>query len=326
MAGFHACQEDDPVKKEAFQLQLPPHFPQPEIPADNQLTQARVELGKMLFFETALSRDSSMSCATCHPQSRAFADDEAISLGIKNRLGFRNVPVLGNVAYHPYFFREGGSPNLENQVLGPICNFDEMGFNARELADRLKVDTTYERLAQEAYERPIDLFVVTRALAAYERTMITGDAPWDRFIQGDSSALNEAEQRGWALFQSEKAGCTHCHKGIDFSDYSFQNNGLYAQYQDEGRYRVTLDSSDIGKFKVFTLRNVELSGPYMHDGSLKTLEEVIEHYNSGGSKHPNQSEHIKPLGLSETEKSDLVAFLKALTDRTFINNPAFRLE
>lgn len=326
MAGFDACQEDEPVKKDIFTLELPPHFPPIDIPEGNEFTHERVALGKMLFFEKALSRDSSMSCATCHPQSRAFADDEAISLGIQSRMGFRNVPVLGNVAYHPYFFREGGSKTLEGQVLGPICNFDEMGFNARELANRLMLDSTYQRLAREAYERPIDLYVVTRAIAAYERTMITGDAPWDRFILGDSSAMNESAQRGWALFQSERLGCTNCHSGIDFSDYSFQNNGLYEDYEDQGRYRVTVDSSDIGKFKVFTLRNVALSGPYMHDGSLKTLEEVIEHYDSGGSDHPNKSPHIKPLGLNEQEKADLISFLRALTDHTFINNPAFREE
>lgn len=326
MAGFHACQEDEPVKKVEFTLDLPDHFPPFDVPEGNELTTARVKLGKMLFYEKALSRDSTMSCATCHPQSRAFADDQAISLGVQNRLGFRNVPVLGNLAYHPYFFREGGSPSLEAQVLGPICNFDEMGFNARELADRLKVDPTYQELAIEAYERPMDLFVLTRSIAAFERTMITGDSPWDRFIHGDSSALNASEKRGWALFQSEKAGCTHCHSGIDFSDYSFQNNGLYEKFKDEGRYRVTVDSSDIGKFKVFTLRNVALSGPYMHDGSLATLEAVIDHYNAGGSNHPNKSEYIKALGLNEVEKTDLVNFLKALTDETFINNPAFQPE
>jgi len=294
-----------------------------EIPESNPLTYERVKLGKMLFYEKALSRDSSISCATCHPQSRAFADDEAVSLGIKDRMGFRNVPVLGNIGYHPYFFREGGSPSLEAQVLGPICNFDEMGFNARELIERLAADDKYQQLAQEAYKRPMDVFVLTRALAAFERTLITGDSPWDRFIQGDSSAMGAAAQRGWALFRSERLNCTQCHNGIDFSDYSFQSNGLKTQYEDEGRYRVTGDSSDIGTFKVFSLRNVALTGPYMHDGSLKTLQEVIEHYNQGGSQHVNQSEYIKPLGLSAGEKSDLIAFLEALTDKAFTENPDF---
>lgn len=306
-----------------FELKLPPHFPEPAIPVGNELTQARVDLGRKLFYEKALSIDSTISCGTCHPQSRAFADAEAISLGVQMRIGMRNVPVLGNVAYHPYFFREGGSPTLEAQVLGPICNFDEMGFNARELADRLAVDSAYQALARDAYERPMDLWVITRALAAFERTMITGDAPWDRYILGDSSALNASEKRGWALFQSEKTSCSNCHSGIDFSDYSFQNNGLYDEYADPGRFRATLDSGDIGKFKIFSLRNVELSGPYMHDGSLQTLEEVIEHYNQGGSNHPNKSVYIRPLGLSEGEKTDLLHFLKALTDEAFIHDPAF---
>ena len=322
--SFHACKDDMLGEKPPFELELPAHFPPILHPEGNELTQERVDLGKMLFYEKALSLDSSISCATCHPQAKAFADNEAVSIGIQNRLGFRNVPVLGNVAYHPYFFREGGSPSLEAQVLGPICNFDEMGFNARELADRLKLDSTYQQLARKAYERPMDLWVITRALSAFERTLITGDSPWDHFIQGDSSALSSSEKRGWDLFQSERLACTQCHSGIDFSDYSFQNNGLYSQYEDKGRYRASFDTADIGKFKVFSLRNVELTGPYMHDGSLTSLEEVIEHYNSGGKQPANQSKLIKPLGLTETEKTDLIAFLKALTDDTFLQNPAFK--
>jgi cytochrome c peroxidase len=324
LALAHSCQEDEPTGPTPFVLEVPPHFPQPEIPANNTLTAERVALGKKLFFEKALSRDSSLSCASCHPQHLAFADDNAISIGVKDRMGFRNVPTLTNVAYHPYFFREGGSPTLEAQVLGPICNFDEMGFNARELANRLKTDETYETLAQEAYGRSIDLWVVTRAIAAYERTMISGNSRWDQYYLGDENALTESEKRGWELFSSERAACTQCHSGFDFSDYSFQNIGTHQEYKDLGRARVTVDSADIGKFKVPTLRNVELTGPYMHDGSFTSLEEVVAFLSQGGVGHFNQSEYVKPLNFTSQEQTDLVNFLKSLTDHDFVTDPAFR--
>ncbi|MEZ4825923.1 MAG: cytochrome c peroxidase [Bacteroidia bacterium] len=319
----HTPVEEIPVDK-PWDMGLPAGFPMPEIPQENTLTVARVELGKMLFYDPVLSVDSSFSCATCHQAASGFADHLPISTGIQGRLGMRNSPTLTNVAYHPYFFAEGGSPSLELQVLGPIENHDEMGFNAAELAKRLKDDPVYTPLAQKAYGRDMDLYVLVRAIASFERTLISGNSPYDQYtFQKKPEALSESQKRGMTLFFSEKTGCTHCHSGFNFTSYNFENNGIYAEYEDPGRYRITLDPPDFGKFKVPTLRNISLTAPYMHDGSLKTLEEVISHYNTGGKNHPNQSNFVKPLGLSEEEKHDMIQFLQALTDTAFVNNRAF---
>jgi len=306
-------------------LDIPEGFPIPDIPEDNELTVERVALGKMLFYDPTLSLDSTFSCASCHLQEKGFADANPVSIGIKDRIGFRNVPTLANVAYHPYFFREGGNPALETQLLGPICAFEEMGFNAAELAERIKDHPTYTPLAQTLYDRPtMDLFTLSRSIASFERTLISGNSPFDQYYyQGNSDALTPQQIRGWQLFSSERTQCSSCHTGFDFSDYGFYNNGLYETYADEGRQRVTLADEDIGKFKVPTLRNIAQTAPYMHDGSLPTLEAVIAHYNQGGSNHPNKSPLISPLQLDEQEQKDLVAFLHMLTDTNFIENPAF---
>lgn len=326
LTAFVACQQGPHiVEPTSYEWELPTGFEPPSVPANNEMTAERVRLGKMLFFDPILSVDSSMSCNSCHLAQAGFADHHPISLGVEARVGARNSPTLTNIGYHPYFFREGGSPTLEQQVLGPICNNLEMGFNAALLAQRLKDHPVYEPLVQEAYGREIGLFVLTRAIASYERTMISGDSPYDQFIRGENTnALSAAAQRGLTLFESDRTNCTQCHGGIDFSLYGFENNGLYDSFLDQGRYRVTLDSADIGKFKVPTLRNIALTWPYMHDGSLYSLEEVIEHYNEGGKGHTNQSSSVRPLGLDPNEIADLVAFLESLTDEKFINNPAFK--
>lgn len=312
--------EDKPIV-----LDLPPGFPAPDIPADNFLTEKRVELGKLLFYDPALSVDSTVSCATCHEAKAGFADHLAVSQGVKGRTGFRNSPTLTNVAYHPWFFKEGGSPTLELQALGPIENKAEMGFNAVLLAERLKGHPVYTPLAQQAYDREMDLYVLVRSIAAFERTLISGNSPFDKYhFQGKENALNEQEKKGMELFYSERTGCSQCHSDFDFSDYSFRNNGLYVEYADRGRQRVTLLDEDIGKFKVPTLRNIALTAPYMHDGSLATLSEVIDHYQAGGKNHPSQSPLITGFSLSEEEKANLLSFLEALTDDEFINNPAFQ--
>ncbi|MEL6650782.1 MAG: cytochrome c peroxidase [Bacteroidota bacterium] len=319
-----ACQQGNPMSDDVFEWDLPAGFAEPSVPENNQMSNLRVSMGKMLFFDPILSVDSSISCASCHLAAAGLADHNPIAKGVHGRTAMRNAPTLTNIGYHPYFFREGGSPTLEQQVLGPICSNEEMGFNAALLAERLAQHPIYEPMAQEAYGREMGLFVLTRAIAAYERTMISGDAPYDRFRRNeDPQALSAAAQRGMTLFMSERTQCSRCHGGPDFSHYQFENNGLYAAFEDKGRYRVTLDSTDIGKFKVPTLRNVALSWPYMHDGSLPDLQSVLEHYNTGGQGHPNQSERIRPLGLTQNEISDLIAFLASLTDEAFINNPAF---
>jgi cytochrome c peroxidase len=304
-------------------IDYPKGFPPMDIPSGKELTTLRVLLGKQLFFDKRLSRDSTVSCGSCHFQQHAFADFTAVSRGVNQAAGFRNTPTLANVGYHPYLFRDGGATTLETQILAPIEDENEMNFSVPEAVDRLKNIETYRILAQKAYNREFDAFVLTRAIAAFERILISGNSRYDQYINGNPNALNESEKRGMALFFSDKTNCSQCHKGFDFTDYSFRNIGLYETYADSGRERITLIPADKGKFKTPTLRNISVTAPYMHDGSMQTLEEVIAHFNKGGNNHPNKDTLIKPLNLSEQEKSDLLNFLKSLTDETFLNNPAF---
>ena len=319
--GAVRCKVEDPSGQELFVFDLPPGVEAPLIPEDNAMQQNRIALGRKLFYDPILSIDSTVSCGNCHFAHLGFANPLSVMPGVESRRGNRNTPTLTNVAYSPYFFAEGGSPTLEMQVLGPIENHDEMGFNAAELYERLKDHSEYQDLAQEAYGREMDLFVLTRAIAAFERTMVSGNSPFDRyFYRGDSSAMNEAQIRGWELFQSERTGCISCHSGFSFSSYDFANVGLYEEYEDEGLTRRTMATTDIGKFKIPTLRNVAMSAPYMHDGSISTLTRVVEHFNRGGVGHPNQSELVRPLGLNKEEIADLVAFLRALTDNNMVRD------
>ncbi|MBK8965210.1 MAG: cytochrome-c peroxidase [Lewinellaceae bacterium] len=306
-------------------LAVPTGFPFPEFPAGNELTPARWALGKKLFYDPVLSRDSTLSCASCHHLAKAFSDTVAFSPGVGGLPGTRNAPTLANIGYHPYFTREGGVPTLEMQILVPIQEHNEFDFNILLIAERLKRDTAYVRMSREAYDREPDAFVITRSIACFERTFVSGQSRYDQyFFQGKTSALTAAEKRGMDLFFSEKTNCSQCHSGFNFTNYAFENNGLYADYPDPGRFRLTELEGDRARFKVATLRNVAFTAPYMHDGSLQTLEAVVEHYNSGGQPHPNKSSLVRPLGLSAGEKADLVAFLRSLTDEAFVNNPKFR--
>lgn len=323
-----ACQKDVPEPGTAPVeplLAVPPGFPAPVFPAGNELTPARWALGKRLFYDPVMSVDSALACASCHHAARAFSDTVAFSPGTAGRPGTRNAPTLANIGYHPYFTREGGVPTLEMQILVPIQEHNEFDFNILLIADRLLRDTSYVRMSREAYDRDPDAFVITRSIGCFERTIISGQSRYDQyFFQGKNDALLPAEKRGMELFFSEKTNCSQCHSGFNFSNYAFENNGLYSDYPDPGRYRLTKLESDRARFKVPTLRNVALTAPYMHDGSLNTLKAVVTHYNSGGQPHPNKSVLVRPLGLTPAEQADLVAFLQSLTDEPFVNNPKFR--
>ncbi|MEM8896489.1 MAG: cytochrome c peroxidase [Bacteroidota bacterium] len=324
LVSCQSQEDNDFMQPEEVPIVIPTGYPAPIIPEENQLTASRVALGRALFYDNMLSLDSTMSCGSCHLLGAGMADHNKVSIGIEGRKGFRNVPTLTNVAYHPYFFTEGGSPSLERQVLGPICNNDEFGFNAAELAIRLNDNTTYQELAEEAYSRPMDLFVLTRALASFERTMISFNSPYDLYERKENlNAMSAEAIRGRDLFFSERTNCGGCHPGPHLTNFAFENVGLEKEYADKGRYRVSLKEEDMGKFKVPTLRNVALTAPYMHDGSMESLEEVIEHYDEGGVGHANQHPFIKPLALSNSEKGELLAFLLSLTDSSFIQNPEF---
>ena len=311
--------------KKSFELELPMGFEPPTYPKDNELTAARVALGKKLFYDPLLSRDSSISCNSCHKQEFAFADPRPISPGVDGRMGKRNAMSLVNVAYGKRMNRDGGVPKLDLQAIVPIETEEEMDFTAQQIAERLVQLPEYEALFTEAYGRGPDAFTITRALGAFQRTLISGNAPYDQYMfQGNNRALSESAIRGEALFSSQRLQCSSCHSGFNFSSGEFANNGLYSEYADQGRRDVTLADEDIGVFKIPTLRNIAVSAPYMHDGSLNTLEEVIEHYNQGGKNHPNKDEKIKPLNLNAKEKEDLLHFLEALTDQSFVTNPDFK--
>jgi cytochrome c peroxidase len=314
------CQDDVPVPVD--HQQIPEWFPKMEIPAENQLTQARIDLGRKLFYEKKLSRDESISCGSCHQPARAFTDEESIAIGIENRLGLRNSPTLANIGYTDIMFMDGGVQTLELQAQSPIFTHEEMDFTIAEFLERIEGDEEYERMFREAYDREPDAFGISRSIAAFERTFISANSRFDQYeYQNDVDALSESEKRGRDIFFSTETACTECHVPPLFTNFEFENIGLYANYVDTGRARITELAEDIGKFKVPNLRNVEMTAPYMHNGSINTLEEVVEHFNSGGVGHPNQSQLIKPLGLSEQDKADLVAFLRSLTDQQFLNNP-----
>ena len=286
-------------------------------PENNGYTKARWELGRKLFFDPVLSKDSTISCATCHNPQFAFSDNKPTTPGIVNRPGVRNVPTLTNVAYAPYFMQEGGVASLELQVIVPIQEHNEMASDFNEIIKKIRRDSTYVKMAEKAYNRVIDPFVITRAIANFERTIVSDNSDFDAYLKGDKSALSSAELQGMELFYSNRLNCTSCHSGILFANYEFENNGLYEVYADSGRMRLTMNEEDRAKFKVPTLRNIELTAPYMHNGSLETLEEVVEHYDKGGKSHPNKNKLIKPLELTKGEKKSLILFLKSLTDNEF---------
>jgi len=314
---FSSCERDSAIVDDPFRLSIPNGFPSPTIPEDNKLSWERIELGKKLFFDPILSMDSTISCASCHKQEFAFADNLAITPGVQNRLGSRNSMSLTNVAYHDFFMREGGVPTLEMQVLVPIQDHNEMAFNIVSVAEKLNLDSNYVKASLQAYNRAPDPYVITRAIASFERTMLSGNSDYDKNL------LNQSELNGKELFFSDRLACSSCHGTFLFTDHGIENNGLYEVYEDSGRYRLTHLQEDIGKFKVPTLRNIELTAPYMHNGSLETLEQVIEHYAEGGKGHFNQSELITGFSISEEEKYNLISFLKSLTDEEFIQNSFF---
>ena len=321
-----SCQQETLVDTGEQMMVVPDGFPVPEFPSGNELTESRWELGKKLFYEPALSADSTLSCASCHQPSLAFTDGRKKSLGIEGREAARNSPTLANVAYHPYYTREGGVPTLEMQILVPVQEHAEFDFNILLIAERLNRMPEYVAASMEAYGILPDPFVITRAIGCFERTLLSGESRYDLYTQGKATALSPAEKLGMVLFFSERLACSKCHGGFNFTDYSFQNNGLYEQYEDPGRFRLTGDPDDLSLFKVPAMRNIGVTAPYMHDGSMESLGEVINHYDSGGKNHIHKSKLIRPLGLTEMEKKSLEAFLMALTDQKFISNPKFLQE
>lgn len=327
MLGNFGCDNESPEMAERYEISIPDHFPDLPIPADNPLTVDKVELGKQLFFDPILSKDNTVSCASCHNPNFAFTDFSRVSRGVEGATGERNSPAIINLAYSNSFFWDGSNPSLEEQAINPIINQLEMASNLADVIRKLEEHPTYPQEFQKVFDGPPTTDRLVKAIASYERTLISASSPYDRYVQGDENALTDSEKRGMDLFFNHERGeCFHCHTEPFFTDFSFQNNGLYEEYRDSGRRRVTGRENDEGKFKVPTLRNIEFTAPYMHDGSMRTLEEVVDHYAKGGNGHRNQSVLLDNIVFSDQEKEDLVAFMKALSDREFLNNPAFRPE
>ncbi len=295
-------------------LGLDLHLP---IPEDNPLSRATVALGRKVFFDSILSRDGTRACATCHDPRRAFTDGRRVSVGVFGRRGTRSVPTLINRAYGTSFFWDGRITSLEEQVLKPIQDPTEMDMPVDEVVRRLRREEDYRTLFQAAFGRAVNGEDLARALASYVRTILSGNLPIDRYryAKGERDALSERELQGLRLF-SGKARCSVCHQGPNFTDERFHNTGvawLDAAFADSGRQVVTGRPRDLGAFKTPTLREVAKTAPYMHDGSLATLEEVITFYDRGGNANPYLDEELRPLHLTAEEKAALLAFLKALS-------------
>ena len=309
-----------------YVLELKSGFPPLEIDEDNPLTQEGVYLGRHLFWDQRLSGGNSMSCATCHNPQKAFAEAYPLSIGVNGDTSLRNSMVLQNLAWANDFFWDGRVLTLEEQVLSTVVKSTEMDENWTDFLNEIKYDTKYNQLFYEAFgtTQP-DSMHVAKAIAQFLKTMVSQDSKFDKVMRGEANFTPD-ENAGYSSFNSFSGGdCFHCHGTEMFMDNDFHNNGLDANnFADLGLANISNNPDDIAKFKTPTLRNIEFTAPYMHDGRFSTLEEVIEHYNSGGNYSPTVDPLMKKIGvglqLTNTEKQDLINFLKALSDYDFINN------
>jgi cytochrome c peroxidase len=284
-------------------------------PPGNPPSSDKIRLGKELYFDPRLSADGTVSCATCHNPALGWSDEGPTSKGIRGQFGGRRAPPVSNAAYSPLQFWDGRSPSLEDQAKGPIQNPIEMGNSHQAMIQTVSAIDAYKEEFKAVFgEGPITVDQVAEAIAAFERTVVTTDSRFDRYARGDGSALTALEREGLEIFNG-KAHCTSCHWGPYFSDGRFHNLGVPPKdpkKPDVGRYAVTKDPRDMGAFKTPTVRDAARRPPYLHDGSEKTLESLIDFYDRGGGKDPNLDPLMVPLGLSKQEKAALVAFIKAL--------------
>lgn len=326
-----------------YTLEIPNWLPKIVIPNDNTLTVSGVGLGRYLFYDPIFSKDSTIACASCHLQELGFSDPRKISLGVNQAKGTRNAMSLVNVGFYSNgLFWDGRSKTLEEQALLPIEDHTEMNESWDNVVKKLRRHPTYPKMFRAAfgieYATEITKELAVKAMAQFERTLISGYSRFDRIVfQNDLNAgfLTDAEERGRELFffelsqQLDHPGCSHCHGGPLFTDNTFRNNGIDSvvtlnDFKDRGLGAVSKKMGDNGRFRVPSLRNIELTAPYMHDGRFNTLEEVIDHYSSGGHFADNLDANIRKFVLTERDKKDLIAFLKMLTDTTFVNNPVHK--
>ena len=287
------------------------------VPPDSPLTEARIALGRRLFSEKMLSNDKSVSCATCHLAERAFTDEKTLAVGVFGRVGRRHSPALINRGFGRQHFWDGRAATLEAQALLPIPDPNEMDLPLEDAVKRLNADASYRSAFNDAFSRDVTSEDIGRALATFIRTLRSGDSPYDRHIGGLPNSLTAEQQQGLQIFRS-KARCTFCHLEPLFTDEQLHNTGVAWNestqvYQDFGRFDVTKNERDKGKFKTPTLREVALTAPYMHDGSLKTLAEVVDFYDQGGRRNPLITPLLRPIGLTPAEKQALIKFLESLS-------------
>lgn len=363
LAGLYGCPGDVRGEETAhdYNWQLPAGFPEPMVPDDNPMTADKVELGRHLFYDRNLSANQTQSCGSCHIQSLAFTDGEPVGLGSTGEAHSRSSMSLVNVGYASTLtWANPVMRTLERQALVPLFGEHpvELGLVGMEdtLLQRLMDEPVYDAQLAKAFPEANGLFTldhVTKALAAFQRTLISGNSPFDRYENGDPAALSASEKRGMQLFFSEELECFHCHGGFNFSDstthlgkafeeIAFHNTGLYnvdgaGGYPEPnvGLFSFSENPSDMGRFKAPTLRNIGITAPYMHDGSVATLSDTLDHYAAGGrtletgihagigSQNPNRSEFVTGFELSQAERRDVIAFLHALTDEQVLNDPRF---
>ncbi len=306
------------------QIKVPLGLPPVPLPADNPPTAETISLGRRLYYDPVLSVDGTVSCATCHGPEHGFSDGKRVSNGVQNQTGTRNSPTVLNSAYFDLQFWDGRAPSLEKQAEGPVQNPVEMAHTLKGVETKLNADASYRQLFAAAFgPRPITYEMVEKSIASFERTVIAANSPFDRWKYGhDESAVNDSVKRGFIVFTSDKkANCAACHLlGQDyalFTDNKFHNvgTGVHAgTFTDAGRYAVTKNEGDRGAFKTPSLRNIALTAPYMHDGSLKNLKEVVDFYIGGGNSNPHLDKNIRVLDfLTGPERADLQAFLESLT-------------
>ena len=354
--------DEPPPKRSIFVWDLPAGFPEPRVPADNPQTGEKVQLGRYLFYDRRLSGNGTASCATCHQPERGFADGRAQAVGSTGELHPRSTMSLTNVAYNVSLtWADQDLELLEDQIRIPLLSTDpvELGVTGHELAilDRLRAEPRYRVLFAEAFQEqtaPLTLENIIRALAAFVRILISGNSPYDRWVfWAERDAMSASARRGMRLFFSERLGCSECHADLNFSGPvnfrggrtskpAFHNTGLYnvdgkGAYPESntGLFEHTRKKKDIGRFRAPTLRNNAVTAPYMHDGSMATLEQVVDHYAAGGRNvedgpfvgdgraNPFKSSRVNGFEITPEEKEDLVSFLESLTDEAFLSDPRF---
>lgn len=329
LMGLYACQHKDlSPEPQDYSLSVPGNFPVPAVMKDNPQTKQGIALGKLLFYDKRLSGNNQLSCASCHGQSLAFTDGLALSTkGASGKMLPRTAPALINLAWaNNGLFWDGGATNLESQAFGPLTNADEMNQNLEELVSELNQVPEYVNRFKSLFNDTIKAAYIVRALAQFQRTMISGNSRYDKYVRKETGgAFSEKELQGLVLFNTR---CRSCHTGELFTDNDYHNNGIDSDFSNDalqgiyqGRFRISYNAADLGKFKTPTLRNIALTAPYMHDGRLPDLKSVLEHY-SNGIKVSATTDTLLPgnTQLSTNEQTAIIAFLHTLTDSTFIHN------